>query len=207
MVETAQNLEIDLEQSLVEEVNAFTSRLISERNLRKQRDLYIESIQTCDKEKVQKLQNLIDIANDNNVEKEYIAIAEVLTSQMSGNIRARETLKMLHEYPEREYPEPEDPNDKKGKDKKPPPKKKKKKEPPFPTPEWAEELDAVISKVREMEQLVNDKVNLKLDDEFIFKVNEQLQRFKKEIAYRKQMEEEARIEAELKALKKKGKKK
>jgi len=141
------------------------------------------------------------------VEKEYIQNAEVLTSQMSGNIRARETLQMLHEYPEREYPEPEDPNDKKGKDKKPPPKKKKKREPPFPTPEWAEELDAVISKVKEMEQLANDKVNLKLDDEFIGKVNEQLQRFKKEIAYRKQLEEEARIEAELKALKKKKGKK
>jgi hypothetical protein len=43
---------------------------------------------------------------------------------------------MLMDYPIREYPEPEDPNDKK-KDKKAPPKKKKK-EPPFPLPEWAE---------------------------------------------------------------------
>ena len=40
------------------------------------------------------------------------------------------------DYPIREYPEPEDPNDKK-KDKKAPPKKKKK-ETPFPLPEWAE---------------------------------------------------------------------
>lgn len=70
---------------------------------------------------------------------------------MSGNIRARETLQMLLDYPEREYPEPEDPNEKKSKDKKAPPKKKKKKEPPFPTPEWAEELDAVIQKYKEME--------------------------------------------------------
>jgi uncharacterized membrane protein YgaE (UPF0421/DUF939 family) len=46
-----------------------------------------------------------------------------------------------------------------------------------------------------------------LDDSFVAKVNEQLARFKKEIAYRKQQEEEARIEAELKALKKKAKKK
>lgn len=86
-------------------------------------------------------------------------------------------------------------------------KKKKKKEPPFPTPEWAEDLDAVIKKVKEMEQLSQDRINLKLDDDFIVKVNEQLQRFKKEVAYRKQIEEEARIEAELKALKKKAKKK
>jgi hypothetical protein len=55
---------------------------------------------------------------------------------------------MLQDYPPREYPEPE-PLDKNGKpikqnakdkDKKP---KKKKKEPPFPTPEWAIELDVV----------------------------------------------------------------
>lgn len=44
--------------------------------------------------------------------------AEQLSSQMSGNILARETLKMLLDYPVREYPEPEDPNDKKNKNKK-----------------------------------------------------------------------------------------
>lgn len=111
---------------------------------------------------------------------------------------------MLLDYPERVYPEPEDPNEKKSKDKKP--KKKKKKEPPFPIPEWAEGLDSVIKKVKEMEQLAADRDNLKLDGEFLQRVGEQLQRFKKEIAFRKQQEEEARIEAELKALKKKKKK-
>jgi hypothetical protein len=51
---------------------------------------------------------------------------------------------MLLDYPEREYPELEEDN-KKGKDKKgPPAKKKKKKEAPFPTPEWALQLDVVI---------------------------------------------------------------
>lgn len=79
---------------------------------------------------------------------------------------------MLQAYPEREFPEPEDPNAKK--DKKAPPKKKKKKEPPFPTPEWAEELQAVMDKVKEMEQLRDDKVNLKLDDGFIQSVFGQL---------------------------------
>ena len=123
---------------------------------------------------------------------------------MSGNIKARDTLQMLQAYPEREYPEPEDPKEKK--DKKAPPKKKKKL-PPFPTPQWAEELPAVIQKVKEMEQLTSDRVNLHLDDAFVKSVNMQLQRFKKEIAYRKQLEEEARLEAELKALKKKAKKK
>lgn len=95
MVQNAQDLQIDLDSTLVADVNAFTSRLISERNLRKQRDLYIEGISTSDKEKVDKLQSLIDNANQNAVEKEYVTKAEKLTSQMSGNINARETLQML----------------------------------------------------------------------------------------------------------------
>jgi hypothetical protein len=169
MVEQAQNLEIDLEPTLIEGVNAFTFRLISERNLRKQRDLYLESIQSCDNDKVSKLQSLINTADENKVENEYIATAKTLTSQMSGNIKARETLQMLLDYPEREYPEPEEIDPKK-KDKKAPPKKKKKKADNFPTPEWAEELDAVIKKVNEMQTLVQDRENLKLDDEFIGKV-------------------------------------
>ena len=127
---------------------------------------------------------------------------------MSGNIKARETLLALQEYPQREYPEPEDPNEKgKGgkKDAKPPPKKKKKKEPPFPIPEWAIELEAVVNKVKNMEQLVADRLNLKLDDDFCNQVSVELARFKKEIAFRKVQEDEAKIEAELKALKKKKK--
>lgn len=87
---------------------------------------------------------------------------------MKGNIKARETLQLLIDYPEREFPEPDDPNDKNNKNKKQaPPKKKKKKEPQFPTPAWAEELDAVVLKVKEMGELAQDRVNLKLDDSFI----------------------------------------
>tara|TARA_B110000285_G_C15089912_1_gene598468 strand:+ start:1385 stop:1573 length:189 start_codon:yes stop_codon:yes gene_type:complete len=62
---------------------------------------------------------------------------------MRGNIKARETLQMLLEYPIRIYPEPEELDPKK-KDKKAPPKKKKKKKDDFDTPTWAEELQAVI---------------------------------------------------------------
>lgn len=95
---------------------------------------------------------------------------------MSGNILARETLKMLLDYPERQYPEPEDPNDKKKKqqkkDDKKLVKKKRKKEPKFDTPEWALELDAVKNKVKSMEQLAADKVNLHLDEPFLQKVKE-----------------------------------
>lgn len=48
MVAEAQDLNIDLDQHLIQRVNDFSSRLISERNLRKQRDLYIEGISTSD---------------------------------------------------------------------------------------------------------------------------------------------------------------
>jgi len=48
MVEDANGLGIQMDQSMIEEVNNFTSRLISERNLRKQRDLYIEGISSSD---------------------------------------------------------------------------------------------------------------------------------------------------------------
>lgn len=91
---------------------------------------------------------------------------------MEGNIKARDTLVMLQEYPERIYPEPEDDAAKKANKKdKNPPKKKKKKEPPFPTPAWAEEIQAVVDKVRDMEQLAADRENLKLDDQFISNVH------------------------------------
>ena len=64
----------------------------------------------------------------------------------------------------------------------------------------------MIAKVKSMEQLASDKDNLKLDEAFLKKVSEQLSRFKREIAFRKVQLEEARLEAELKALKKKKKK-
>lgn len=206
-IKEAEDQSIELDQDTIKKVNMFTSRLISERNLRKQRDLYLDSINSCSNHQVKKLEGMIEDATKKNVEPEYISNASKLTGQMSGNIKARDTLVMLQDYPDRVYPEPEDDAAKKGNKKDKAPKKKKKKEPPFPTPEWAVEIEAVTDKVKEMEQLAADKENLKLDPEFITNVNAQMQRFKKEIVYRKQKLEEERIEAELKAAKKKSKKK
>ncbi len=147
-VEAARSLGVDLDSGLIGDVNRCTSRLISERNLRFQ----MESLKVYQSthETVDELRNLIEKAQDTNVANQYREAAEKLSSQMSGNIKAREILQMLLDYPEREYPEMEvfDPKKKKGA----PPKKeevkkpkKKKKEPPFPTPEWALELDAVVA--------------------------------------------------------------
>lgn len=48
LVETAEGLGIDLDPAIVAQVGEYTQKIISERNLRKQRDLYLESICTCD---------------------------------------------------------------------------------------------------------------------------------------------------------------
>ena len=67
---------------------------------------------------------------------------------MNGNIKARDILQMLLDYPEREYPVVEvlDPKKKKQvKKEEEKKKKKKKKEAPFPIPEWASELEALIT--------------------------------------------------------------
>jgi hypothetical protein len=95
---------------------------------------------------------------------------------------------MLLDYPEREYPVEEIVDPKKKavkKDDKEKKKKKKKKEPAFPTPDWATELEEVVLKVESMHSLVTDAENLGLEVEFVQKVTQQLQRFKKEINFRK----------------------
>lgn len=131
--------------------------------------------------------------------------ANKLSEQMNGNLKARETYQLLFDYPPREYPEPE-PLDAKGKPLKKDPKAKpvkKKKGPPFPTPDWAIELDAVVQKVKLIEGLIAQAENLYLEKTFLADCDSVLKRFKKEIQYRKVLEEEARLEAEAKALAKK----
>jgi len=79
----------------------------------------------------------------------YKEDADKLQMKMNGNIRAREILKMMLDYPEREYPviEVVDPKKKKvvKKEDKEKKKKKKRREPPFLIPEWATELDALVT--------------------------------------------------------------
>lgn len=70
-------------------------------------------------------------------------------------------------------------------------------------PDWAVELDAVVQKVKLIETLIQQAENLHLEKSFLQMVDGELKRFKKEIAYRKVLEEEARLEAEAKALAKK----
>lgn len=80
MLKEAEDHNIEIEKELVNRVNQCCSRFISERNLRKQRDLFADSIAKCEKEQVDKLQTLIDEADKNQVEEEYIKNAQKLTN-------------------------------------------------------------------------------------------------------------------------------
>jgi len=201
--EAAENLGVKLDPQLSEDVNQCSSRLISERNLRfKMDNMHVSSSTHAT---VEELMDLIQQAQTTIVAEEYLKEADKLHEQLNGNLRAREILTMLKDYPQREYPEPE-PLDAKGKPIKKDPKakpKKKKKEPAFNTPEWALELDAVVAQVKLIDQLCADAANLHLEKDFLDGVAEELKRFKKEVLYRKQQDEEARLEAEAKALAKK----
>ena len=205
-LEAAKNLNVELDPTCISEINKCTSRLISERNLRHQMESL--HVHTSEHEHVEQLKNLLEQAHEHGVHTAYKEDAEKLSQKMHGNIKAREIMSMMRDYPEREYPivVPIDPKARKKVDDKEKKKKKKKKEPPFPIPEWATELESVITQVHSMENLLSDAENLQLDQEFVQKVNSQLQRFKKEVNFRKAQEEEARIEAELKKMKKKKKK-
>lgn len=124
-------------------------------------------VATTDNENVENLKNLIEKAEENGVAPQYMEKAQKLSSQMNGNIKARDILQMMLDYPEREYPviEVVDPKKRKPAPKKEEEKKKKrkKKEPPFLIPEWAAELEALITQVKNMESLVADAENLSLD--------------------------------------------
>jgi len=180
--------------------------------LRFQMEIDELNIDSSNDDGIENMKNLIDKANEFNVEKKYLEDAEKLKSQMSGNKQAHDILSMMLVYPTREHPIDE-PLDKKKKslmkpkedDKKK--KKRKKKEAPFPIPAWATELEALIAQVNSVKSLIEDYENYKLKPEFVQEVNSKLTWFRNEIKFRSKQEEEARLEAEARKLKLKNKNK
>jgi hypothetical protein len=169
------------------------------------------SVSLSNHDDVKVLEDLIQRAKATGVASQYTDTADIYSDKMSRNIRSREILDLLEEYPPREYPEEPEPDPKnKGKKAPPPPppkKKRKKKEPPFPMPEWAKELTTVTDEVNNLKTLLGDKDNLELDNDFEGRCNLMFDRFKKEISFRKEQEEAERLAAEAKKNKKGGKKK
>lgn len=199
-VQSAKELNIDIDQEILNNVNSNIARLIAERNLQFQ----MEKVKVSDSshDDVKALEDLIHKSKATGVATEYTDRADVYLDKMKRNIKAREILDLLEQYPPREYPEVEvvDPKNKNKKAPEPPKKKKKKKQPPFPTPEWALNLDTLKEEVKNLDDLMKDHANLELTPDFIAKTTVAFERFKKqEIPFR---DEEIRAEAEKEALKK-----
>eukprot|EP01022_Parablepharisma_sp_SALTPOND_P033432 TRINITY_DN88712_c0_g1_i1.p3 TRINITY_DN88712_c0_g1~~TRINITY_DN88712_c0_g1_i1.p3 ORF type:complete len:649 (-),score=118.55 TRINITY_DN88712_c0_g1_i1:2924-4870(-) len=207
MVKEALDKKVELSQAILAEVNQCTKRLLAERDLRMSMDS--TSAEDVDEPKRDRLKECITKAQEAGVSEEYTSVADVVLDKMSGHIQAKQILEKFEGYPERVYPEPEviDPKKKKPKKEEKKVVKRKKKEPPFLIPDWASDLTEVIKEVDTMNGLIKKAEEINLDKDFLSKVQTQLARFKKEIAYRKQLEAEAKAAAEAKALAKKQKKK
>lgn len=68
-VQTARDLEVDLDPELVAYVNSESARLIAERNLRFQ--MRHTEVSSCSTEDVDKLSDLMTVASDTSVAAEY----------------------------------------------------------------------------------------------------------------------------------------
>ena len=212
-IEDARERLVDLDEELVREVYDEVDRLKAERNLRYQIDnLNIPSTSEDDWNTLKELDRL---AEERGVENEYLEVAKDLSFKVERNLRAREIKGLFKVYTFREYPDPViyDPKTKKPLDpvtKKPidpkklaPPKKKKKKEPKFIIPDWATEIPPLEAAIKELESLFAMKDEIILTDQMIEESKDDIERMKKEVRYRKQLEEEAKILAEKKAAEKK----
>lgn len=154
MEKNAKKLGVELDPELELEINQCTHRLISERNLRfEMENMYISG---SNQETVDKLQELIKVATETNVEQSYLDQASNLNTRMNDNIEARKIMEDLVGYEEREYPEADPVDPKTGKPLKPKDdknkkKKKRKKEPVHPIPEWAIDLENVVAATKRIE--------------------------------------------------------
>lgn len=165
-VKRAKELDVEIDPDILNKVNANIARLIAERNLQFQ----MEKVRVFDAthDDVKNLEELIHKAKATGVANEYTDRADVYLDKMKRNIRAREILELLEQYPPREYPiiEEPDPKNKNKKPAEPPKKKKKKKQPAFPTPEWALNLDTLKEEVKNLDLLMKDYQDLELTNEF-----------------------------------------
>ena len=75
----AHSLNIDLDNDLMQEVNNFTARLTSERDMRKRHALMLENaISKCEHKDINEISGLLEEAKSTNVESEYVVASEKL---------------------------------------------------------------------------------------------------------------------------------
>ncbi|OMJ95899.1 hypothetical protein SteCoe_624 [Stentor coeruleus] len=195
MLDDCTKIGIKIDQKIIDKIHKETKRLLSERNLRHQ--ISIISLSDGCPELVKTIEELIKIAEENEVSLNYITKAREITEKMREVIDSHAILRKFLDYPIREYPDltPIDPK------KKPNPAeeaKKRKKEPKIQIPSWAEELPALIKQVDALEQILKKSQKLEIPNTFIDQAKENIARMKKEIKYRQMEEEEARLAAEKK---------
>ena len=206
MLRNAEETGIELSPSVIEQAKGTQDRLMSERNLRHQVDTADFSITSEDS--VSTLDGLIGKGEEFTVAGEYIENARIIRNKIQDNLDAHYILERFIEYPLREYPEVEviDPKKRgpvKAEEKKAPPKKKKK-EPKFNIPEWATGIPDLIKEVESLERLMRKAEEIMLSPQFLADAKENIIRMRKEIRFRQQQEEEAKLEADRKALAKKN---
>ena len=101
MVQAAEDLKVAPNAGLMKEVNAFKDCKLAERNLRKVSETRADAVAAAGDEpaKLEQLKETITAAIQNQVDKEYIDVAQALVSRMKGNMQAKELLRLLMEYP------------------------------------------------------------------------------------------------------------
>ena len=166
----AKEQSVELSSVVMKEISATLLRLAHERNLRYFLDNLDSNNPTVDN--VNELTSKMQAAENAKVASDYLAEATKIKNKMVENLEAKNIFEKLNNYPVREYPVPEVIDPKKRAKKKEEDKKKKggaikkkKREPPFPIPEWAKELTAVISEVSKMESLTKKSDVINLDQE------------------------------------------
>lgn len=208
MLRDCADQQINIDPRIIERAEKEIERLISERNLRYQVD--ITNPGEASSQTVRILEDLASTAENLGVANEYIDSARVIIQKMKENIEAHYILRLFLDYPLREYPEPVllDSRGRKIPPKTPPKEEakkpvKKKKEPKFLIPDWATELSALVNQVNSLDNLMKKAQHLELSNDFLDQAKENMIRMKKEIKFRQQMEEEARLLAEKKAAERK----
>ena len=189
MYEEAIKQGIKIDSKIVDKIHKESERLKSERNLRHHMGIILLSQSTP--ELVKNLEDLLQIAEKNEVSVNYLSKAKDIIEKMKENIESHNILRKFIDYPIREYPDftPVDPK------KKPNPAeeaKKKKKEAKIPIPAWAEELPGLVRQVEALDHILKRAAILELSSDFIDHAKENMARMRKEIKFRQMEEEEAK---------------
>jgi len=216
MIEDAKVRNVELDLDILAKAQKECERLEAERNLRFVLDN--PAVEKSSADEVARVEELKRIAVEKGVAEKYCEEQEELLTKMRKNIEATTIINNFCSYPQRDwYPPPYylDPKTKKPMDaatrkpidpallKPPPVKKKGKKAPKYVIPDWATDTAELGRCIKRLEELLLEVSEINISEESLKRSTEELERMKKEWKYRRQLDEEAKLEAEKNAKKKK----